>query len=320
MSRTVFPVTSPLDGAVRDAWAVDSSASETRGVVQILHGMAEHKERYAEFAAFLSEAGYAVVAHDHRGHGRNEPDESRNGFFASSGGWQAVVSDVFAVRAWIVATYPGVPIYLFGHSMGSFIARSCMIRDAGAYAGYILCGTASHPGLAGHAGRTLARLLSARGKEQVRSPLLSSLTSHGFNRDFAPNRTAYDWLSRDESEVDEYIADPACGFIPCRAFFRDMVGGLIEVNTHSNLAAIRDAVPVLLIAGGKDPVGGSGQGVERVAAMLRAHTPCEVCVRMFPDDRHELLKELDRTEVFRAVSAWLGAHAYWGNRPTRTNQ
>ncbi len=320
MGLEMFSVSSPVDGVVRQGWVLPTNREEPRGVVQILHGMAEHKDRYHEFAAFLSEAGYAVVAHDHRGHGRAEPEESRTGFFAARDGWDAVVNDAFRVRDWIHERYPRVPVFLFGHSMGSFVARSCMIRDAGRYAGYVLCGTAPHPGIAGRTGRMLARLLSMGRGAGVRSPLLSALTSSGFNRAFAPNRTSYDWLSRDEDEVDAYVADPACGFVPCRAFFRDMIGGLIEVNSPRRLRTVHDSVSVLLVSGGRDPVGLFGAGVNRVAALLRRHTACTVTVSIFPDDRHEILKEFDRTDVFRTISAWLGSQGHWGNRPTRTRQ
>lgn len=320
MGLEMFSVSSPSDGVVRQGWVMPAVGEEPRGVVQILHGMAEHKDRYHEFAAFLSEAGYAVVAHDHRGHGRTEPEESRTGFFATRDGWNAVVDDVFRVRDWIRDRYPYAPVFLFGHSMGSFVARSCMIRDARSYTGYVFCGTAPHPGIAGRVGRVLARVLSTGHGAGVRSPLLSALTSSGFNRAFAPNRTPYDWLSRDEGEVDAYIADPACGFVPCRAFFRDMIGGLIEVNSPSRLRAVGDSVPVLLVSGGRDPVGLSGKGVDRVAAVLRRHTPCEITVSIFANDRHEILNELDRTDVFRTISAWLGSNGHWGNRPTRTSQ
>lgn len=315
-----FTVSSSDKSTLREAFALEPAGAEARGVVQILHGMAEHKNRYLEFASFLASAGYVVVAHDHRGHGVSEPEETRTGFFAPQAGWNAVVDDVFQVRAWITGAYPQLPVYLFGHSMGSFVARSCMLREASAYAGYIFCGTASHPGVSGYVGRFLARVLSAGRGGRTRSPFLSSMASAGFNRQFLPTRTEYDWLSRDEAEVDAYIEDPACGFVPCRAFFRDMAGGLIEINTPSRLRAVQDPVPVLLISGGSDPVGDSGAGVEKVARLLREHTPCEVTVRIFPGDRHELVKELDRTEVFRTVTAWLGSQGHWGNRPTRTSQ
>ncbi|HZB67665.1 MAG TPA: alpha/beta fold hydrolase, partial [Ornithinibacter sp.] len=180
-----------------------------KAAVQLAHGMAEHSARYARLAAALTDARFAVYAHDHRGHGTTGGEDD-HGFFADENGWASVVDDMRRVTRLAQDENPGLPLFLLGHSMGSFLARSYVIEDSGDLAGLVLSGTGGDPGLLGKAGLLLAKAEArARGRRHV-SPLLDKLSFGRYNAAFKPNRTPFDWLSRDEAEVDAYMADTMC--------------------------------------------------------------------------------------------------------------
>ena len=230
-----------------------------KAVVQIAHGMAEHSARYARLAEALTAAGYAVYANDHRGHG-GTASEADHGYFADHDGWDTVVADLRAVTDFAREEHPGLPVFLLGHSMGSFLTRAYVIEDSRELSGIVLSGTAGDPGLLGKVGagvaRTEARL---RGRRHV-STLLDKLTFGQYNAAFKPNRTDFDWLSRDEAEVDLYVADPLCGNTFTSGFFADLLGGLARINDRRQVARVRRDLPILLIAGERRPRGRRRQG------------------------------------------------------------
>ena len=279
-----------------------------KAVVQISHGMAEHSARYARLAEALTGAGYAVYASDHRGHGATA-SKADHGYFADADGWDTVVADLRAVTTLAQEENPGLPVFLLGHSMGSFLARSYVIEDSRELAGLVLSGTAGDPGLLGKVGglvaATEARL---RGRRHV-STLLDKLTFGQYNAAFKPNRTDFDWLSRDDAEVDKYVADELCGNTFTSGFFVDLVGGLSRINDRHQVARVRRDLPILLIAGDKDPVGGkAGEGPRTVAEQYRSVGVTDVTVTLYPDARHEVFNEINRDEVTADVLAWLDAH------------
>jgi alpha-beta hydrolase superfamily lysophospholipase len=288
-------------------WVPDTGAP-IKAVVQIAHGMAEHAGRYGRFADALVAAGYAVYANDHRGHGRSAGDPASTGYFADHDGWFKVAGDLAQLTGIIRGNHPGVPIFLLGHSMGSFLVRTVITRDAGDVAGVVLSGTGGDPGLAGKVGLVIARTVAALKGPRHPSRLLNTLSFGGFNKPFAPARTEFDWLSRDGAEVDRYIADPFCGAVFSAGFFVDLLEGIAYIHKPENIARIPKDLPIYLFSGAADPVGGRTRGVRQVADGYRRTGIRDVVVRFYAGGRHEMLNEINRREVFDDAIAWLDAH------------
>ena len=284
-----------------------AGAARPRGIIVISHGMAEHASRYARFAASAVEEGYAVLAGDHRGHGATAAPGGF-GFVAEKGGWERVVADMGTVLDAARRAWPDVPVFLMGHSWGSFLARDLAARRGGDLAGLILLGTGSGVG-------ALTRPATAicAGESRLRGPrhpsrLLNALAFGPYQRHFAPNRTEADWISRDAKEVDRYVADPWCGFVCTSSFFRDLVAGQGAVNTASHAAAVPADLPMLLASGDRDPVGAMGRGVQRAATLYRRAGVREVSVLLYPGGRHELLNETNRDQVTGDILTWIDGH------------
>lgn len=279
-----------------------------KAVVQIAHGMAEHAGRYERFGRALNEAGYAVYADDHRGHGRTNPVGSGHGYFADEDGFGTAVEDLHALSERIRSDHPTLPLFLFGHSMGSFLARAYAARHGDDLAGLILSGTAGSQGLLGKAGVAIAALeIKVRGRT-ARSPLMDTLTFGQYNRAFSPTRTKFDWLSRDPVEVDAYVSDPQCGNVFTTGFFADLLGGLEDINNKATIADVPTSLPIALIAGSLDPVSNGGKGVLQVAEQYRAAGVEDVSLHLYVGARHEVLNETNRDEVTADVIAWLDSH------------
>lgn len=276
-----------------------------KGIVQILHGMAEHIGRYGEFALELNKAGYAVYGHDQRGHGQSISPSQPAGFFAETAGFSRVAEDAKQLSFQIRKSRPELPLYLFGHSMGSFVARRCVQLYGDQLSGAIFSGTGSDPGLLGSAGRALAIWETKRKGALHPSSLLDALSFGGFNRPFRPNRTPFDWLSRDQDQVDRYIEDPLCGHISTAGFFADLFSGMKLIHRPEEIRKVPASLPLLFISGDHDPVGKNGKSVMKSARQYREAGAKDVTVKLYPGARHELLNELNRDEVFRYVIEWM---------------
>ncbi len=275
-----------------------------RAVVQIVHGMAEHAARYERFAEALTGAGYAVYAHDQRGHGQTAA-EADHGIFAERDGWSVVIADVRTVTEFAQAEHPGLPVVLFGHSMGSFVSRAYTALHGARLAGLVLSGTGGNPGPLAAVGKAVAGVQARVRGRRHQSGLMTKLTFGQYNARFKPARTEFDWLSRDEAEVDAYIADPLCGNVFSAAFYADLLGGLQQINRSAAFAAVPRDLPVLVFSGSADPVGAGGKGVREVAEAYRSAGVSDVTMRLYPDARHELLNETNRDEVTADILAWL---------------
>lgn len=279
-----------------------------KAIVQIAHGMAEHAQRYERFAQALTAAGYVVYANDHRGHGQTNPLGEDHGYFADTDGFRLVVADLAAVTEAAQAAYPGLPVFLFGHSMGSFLARAYAASYGSRLAGLVLSGTAGDAGALGKVGLGVAHAQSRiRGRRHI-SGLLNTLSFGQYNKEFAPARTDFDWLSRDPDEVDKYVADPLCGNVFTSGFWIDLLGGLNYIHSADTTAKVPKDLPIHLIAGSMDPVGGKTKGVEQVAGQYRKAGLRSVTTHYYLGARHELLNETNRDEVTADVIAWFDAH------------
>lgn len=281
------------------AWVPDAP----RAAMQIAHGMAEHSRRYADFAAAMTAQGIAVYAGDHAGHGKSaQPD--RYGYFYPRDGWQGAVEDLHAVRESMQERHPGLPVLLMGHSMGSMLARSYVTCHGEGLKGLILSGTSGpNPMLA--LGRFLAAVEMRRLSAYQPSRLLDRLAFGANNKPFAPNRTRFDWLSRDPAQVDAYIADPACGFPFTATGYRDLFAGMARIQAKEWARQVPPALPVLLISGDQDPVGGMGRGVRWVESRLREAGVRDVVCTLYLGARHELLNEINRLEVYADLLKWI---------------
>ena len=278
-------------------------AGPPTGCVQIVHGVAEHRGRYARFASCLAAAGYEVWAHDHRGHGMNVP--MGKGHFADRDGWRALVADAAAVTQRITAERPATPIILFGHSMGSFIAQTLMTERAVDYAGFVLAGSNGRD-LGSHCVALVLALIERRlrgAREQSR--WMNALVRTSFNRQFRPARTGADWLSRDAREVDAALADKLCGVGLTTQSWIDYARGLLALDAPQRFRCVPASLPILIMGGARDPVGRNGRGPARLARAVKGSGLRDVTVLLYPEARHELVNETNRDRVTQDVIAWL---------------
>ncbi|OZF29783.1 alpha/beta hydrolase [Rhodococcus sp. 14-2496-1d] len=260
-----------------------TSADPARGVVQIAHGLAEHGSRYARFAAALNDAGFHVVASDHRGHGESIVDTPGDfGAAAFAGLW----ADIEQLGESLLNEYPDLPLFLFAHSMGSFAAQHVLIERSDLYEGVVLSGSTTLDILAAGMADAPAGDLSV------------------FNAAFE-HRTGYEWLSRDEAEVDAYVADPLCGFDLPESTVPALFGEADKLADPHNLEQIRSDLPLLITSGTDDPLADGGQLIETLAARYRQAGMSDVTVTLYPGARHEILNETNRDEVTANIIGWL---------------
>lgn len=289
----------------------DSSLSEPRAVLHINHGVAEHCARYADVARHFTRLGYVVYAHDHRGHGFSVTGDEALGHFADQDGWKKVIEDVYLVNEHIRKSYPGTPVILMGHSMGSFIVQSYAIRHGDTIDTLVLSGSAFHTPFSLSYGELVMRIEAARAGQRGRSKLINLLTFATYNKTFSPVRTPADWLSRDSRQVDRYLEDTLCGFLCTNRLWLDLMHGLKEIIQHRNLQKIPNRIPVLLFSGEMDPMSYDPQehGIKKLADRLKTCGQHTVHYRVFPKGRHEILNETNRDEVLIFWSQWLEHHA-----------
>lgn len=278
-----------------------------KAVVQIAHGMAEHSLRYERFADTLTR-NHAVYANDHRGHGQTAGSLENVGYFADENGWYKVVDDMHTLTRIIHKNHPGTPVFLLGHSMGSLLARNYIFLYGHDISGVILSGTGGDPGLLGKIGYWIAEREAKTKGKKYRSPVLKKLSFGKFNKPFKPNRTEFDWLSRDDAEVDTYIADPYCGGDFTAGFYEDLLFGINIINDPRNIRQVPKDLPIYLFSGDKDPVGNNTKGVRQVFKSYQKAGIKDVTMKLYEESRHEMLNETNREEVFADVIAWLKDH------------
>ncbi len=288
-------------------WLPDESI-RVKGVVQISHGMVEHAGRYRFLAEALTDSGYAVFADDHRGHGKTAGAPEKIGHFPEKDGFRLVVGDMKALTDIIKKERPGLPVFLYGHSMGSLLSRLFIIHHGDGVDGVMLSGTAGDPGLLGMAGVFVAKMECILRGRGARSAILNSLSFGGFNKKFAPTRTEYDWLSRDDAEVDKYIEDPCCGAVCTAGFFYDMLTAIGEIFKDDAIRKIPKDLPIHLFSGSKDPVGGkNGEGVLQTSEAFQRAAIKDVSMKLYENGRHEMVNEINRREVYRDMIDWCDA-------------
>ncbi|GGH13706.1 alpha/beta hydrolase [Paenibacillus segetis] len=287
-------------------WTSEDESIPVRGVVQIAHGMTETAKRYERFASELTQQGFQVYANDHRGHGKTAQNSEELGY-PGKDGFNGMVRDIVKLGDIIKEQHPNLPLFLLGHSMGSFLTQKTMYAGQQNYIGFILTGTNGPQGLL-HMGQNLARFQGMLQGERHPSLMLNALTFGSFNKNFLPVRTKFDWLSRDPAEVDKYIDDPFCGFLCSASFFQDFFTLLLEIHRPNNMAKISKQKSVYIFGGDKDPVGKNGTGVQRLVDIYKRLQIQDLELKMYPGGRHEMLNETNRDEVTADVVDWLVRH------------
>lgn len=278
---------------------------EIRAVLQIAHGVAEYIERYAPLAAFLTEQGFAVVGHDHLGHGHTVPEGATRLYFGPKGSWSWVVEDIYTLRTLTGKRFPSVPYFLLGHSMGSFLTRTYLIRYPGTVDGAILMGTGHMAAAMVKGGLAfVAAEILHKGEERT-STAVTKLAFGTYNKTFAPNRTAFDWVSSSEASVDAYVADPMCGENPTMGLFREMLGGIGFMTKQANIRKMNANTPIFFVSGAMDPVGELGKGVQRAFHAFQKAGMRDVSMKLYPNLRHEILNEDDKETVYQDLYQWM---------------
>lgn len=276
-----------------------------KAIFQIAHGMAEHGERYEEFAAFLCEKGFAVLVDDHVGHGKSVKSDDDLGYFGENGGWDAFVEDERSLTELIKTEMPDLPIVFFGHSMGSFIAREYIRRygnDARIKAA-IFCGTSGKNPASAIAVKLAGAIAKAKGSRH-RSKFIDKIAFGTYNSKISDAKTSFDWLSTDSAIVDKYIADKYCGYLFTAVGYRDLFTILDRVSGKDWFNAIDKNIPILITSGEEDPVGLYGKGIKQVYNDLKLADKKDVTLKLYPGMRHEILNEVNRAQVYEDIAAW----------------
>lgn len=277
---------------------------EPIGVLQIVHGMAEYIDRYDNFAKYMTEHGFNVIGHDHLGHGHSVSDERDYGFFAEENGDKIIIEDMHSITQYAREKWEELPNFILGHSMGSFCLRQYLTKYSNDIFGAIIMGTGWIPSAAALLGKTIAtNTCKSKGSHTV-NPLLIKLTLEPYNKPFAPARTNCDWLSRDEKQVDLYVNDKLCGFDFTAGAYKDFFTVLEKIAKNRQLIGMRKSLPILITSGSVDPVGGK-KACEKLNAQYKRCGIDDVTLKLWENDRHEILNELDKSDVYDYICTWL---------------
>jgi len=285
-------------------WAPSDAA---RAVMHVVHGMAEHAARYARLAGALTAEGFVVYAHDHRGHGKSASRDAVGDM--GKDGWLHAFDDLRALVLKEKAAHEGLPFVIFGHSMGSFMVQELLFELSNGLTAAVLSGTNGKPTPIAAAGRLVARAERLRVGREGHSKLLAALSFETFNKAFRPNRTGFDWLSRDNAEVDLYVADPWCGFECSTETWVGLLDTLGRIALPQNQARIRKDLPVYVFAGGDDQMSEKAKGVRQLLGAYEHAGLRDVTHNIYEGARHETLNETNRDEVTSDLVKWLRSKA-----------
>lgn len=277
-------------------------------IFQIVHGMAEHIDRYDEFARFLAGKGFLVVGDDHLGHGKSVPEGGTYGYFCEQDAANVVVRDVHRLKKIMQEQYPGVPYLILGHSMGSFILRNYLFRYGSGIDGAIIVGTGMQSKFTLFAARTVTAVQKLFCGPKHVGKFIDKASFGSYNERFEPVRTTADWLSRETANVDRYLADPMCGFVFTLNGFATLFELIHNCYDEKKINSMPKQLPVILLSGADDPVGNYGKSVETVYHSYLEHGMQNVQMKLYEKDRHELLNETDRVSVYGDIYRWVLQH------------
>ena len=278
---------------------------EPRAVLQIAHGMQEYIGRYEPFAVYLTEHGFAVAGNDHLGHGRSVTSEDKLGYFAKKNGNACVLKDMHTLREHMQALYPDLPYFVMGHSMGSFLMRQYIESHGEGLSGAVIMGTGTQPAATLALGKLICRLIAAFRGWEYRSSLVENIAFGSYNKKIHPQKTKHDWITKDESVVKKYESDPWCMFQFTVNGFYNMFLSIQRCQKEENVRRIPRDLPVLFASGAEDPVGNYGKGVKAAYEQCLKCGLRNVKIRLYENDRHEILNETDKKTVWQDLLSWL---------------
>ncbi|RKQ35876.1 alpha/beta hydrolase [Oceanobacillus halophilus] len=278
-----------------------SSVTRPKAIIQLSHGMAEHIGRYEAFAHYLVSQGFVVYGNDHRGHGQTGLKQGLLGYLSDRNGFTKTMEDLHMITLRIRQEFPNTPLFLFGHSMGSFLSRLYIEKYSDLIKGVILSGTGYFPAAISKPGKTLAALLPPN----KQSKLMNQLAFGNYNSKIKENKTIFDWLTRDNQEVQKYLNDPLSGFVPTAKFFVDLMSGIEQVQSKKHASSIRKGLPMLFISGTEDPVGNHEKGVWKSVRIYEKSGIENITTLLFDGARHELINEINKKEVFTVIENWI---------------
>ena len=283
------------------------SVKNPKAWVHIIHGMSEHAARYDELASELNKEDIFVTAGDHRGHGETGRKMNSLFHFSDNDGWSKIIRDQIDL---ISEQNIKCPLILFGHSLGSYMALNVLqqiekLKTNVKVAGLVLSGSGYENKWLYRINKLVAKIEIYRCGSRASSNILQKLSFESFNENFSPTRTASDWLSRDENQVNKYIEDPLCGGAPSTKSWFDFMHGMDQIFDKRNLNLIDKKIPIHFVSGDKDPVGKNGKGVLKFQNFLLDLGFKQVTLKLYPESRHELINDLDRDKVITDVKIWL---------------
>ncbi len=279
---------------------------EIRAVLQLCHGMVEYIERYSEFAEYLCNQGYYVVGNDHLGHGKSIQSKSEYGYFEEKDGNRCILGDMRTLHERVRKKYPDVPYFLLGHSMGSIMTRQYIQLYGNELNGVILMGVvADQSPFILRTGMWLCRVTSRIRGWHHRSKLVDQMAIGQYNKKFQPSKTRADWVTSDLQKLAEYVEDPLCSFMFTVNAYYHMFRGLFQLQKKESVYAVPKKLPMIFMAGLDDPVGNFGTGVRKVYERYKKAGMQDVSLRLYSGDRHELLNETDRKQVYLDIFEWL---------------
>lgn len=278
---------------------------EIKGIVQIVHGMVEHIDRYDEFANYLAESGIVVVGNDHLGHGTSVKLDGDRGYFCEKDGETILVRDVHRLKKLTQEAFPGKPYIILGHSMGSFITRKYIIEYGKGIDAAIIMGTGSKSTQLLQKGILATKIISLLRGKKYRSNWVNNHAFGSYNKRFQPARTQHDWLTKDATQVDKYEADVRNQFIFTLNGYETLFKILLYIQKEENLAKARKDLPIFLVSGAEDPVGDFGEGVQKAYALLEKAGYSDLKLKLYENDRHEILNETDKDIIYQDLLKWI---------------
>ena len=280
---------------------------EPKAILQIIHGMVEFIDRYDDFAKFLNKHGFLVAGEDHLGHGESVQSDEYHGYFGGEG-TAHVIADIHHLRELLQKEYPNTPYLMLGHSMGSFLIRQYITENGCAYAeglkGVIVMGTAWQPAPVLAMGKLMAKLLGTK-KVGKSAELIDKMSFGSYLKRIENPKTISDWLTKDEKIVEWYRNEPWCTFHFSPNAYYNMFLGMQKAHDIERMKKLPEGLPILFCAGAEDPVGNWGEGVRKAFMVYTENTPCEVSIKLYDGDRHEILNELDKEQVYADMLEFL---------------
>lgn len=278
------------------------------GIIQIIHGMSEYGQRYEKFAQYLCKKGFVVITYDHRGHGSTCSSEEDLGFFDSEDGWLKLIEDAHFITDVVKKEYPpDVPFIIFGHSMGSLVARSYLKRYDYELNGLILSGAPNYQGAA-PLGIMLAKHLAKKHGEKARTPILEELATGQFAKKFEGGKTKFDWLSKNPENVEAYINDPLCGFPFTNKGYEDLFRLMCDMHKIKGWNCTNKELPIFFIAGEDDPCTGGNKGLLNSINRLKKVGYTNLAQLVYPELRHEILNEKEQDVIYEDIYRWICKH------------